>query len=182
MDQFSALPDDIFYLIRNEIRDLKSLFCLSLVSRNFYEVFNCRLYERVRSDSEGQMHTIALSQSERVPLTGPHPASFVKTLQLLLRYEPVDEEQYRAQKNVQRSSFRREAILALNNIADHHAVLRRLEVYFPGSDIGLHEVFRSNSIRFSHLKELVIGYPMLKRECLDVFVSLKHSRSRDPGC
>lgn len=185
----NTFPPEILDLISQEIRDRRSLFSLSLVSKVFYEVFNRRLYEEVDSYSKGQMRTVALSQSERMPLCGPHPASFVKALQLSSSgyYDDVDDNvddnDHREQENLQRTlSFRRQVISAWNNIANHHAVLRRLEVDFPRSDIdSFHEVLGVNWDQCSFLEELVIRCAILKKECLYVFVSLKQCCLKIPA-
>lgn len=173
MDYFCALPDDILYLISKEIEDHGSLFSLSNVSKNFYEVFNCRLYKAVDSGSKGKMHTVALSQSARVPLTGSHPASSVKTLRL--SHYPRnpdfydDFKDYQEQERIAENLLREQANSALNNIAAHHGVLHRLVLSLS---IDLHKVLELNSNQFHHLKELVVECPLLKKESIDVFVSL----------
>ncbi|KAE9409325.1 hypothetical protein BT96DRAFT_913479 [Gymnopus androsaceus JB14] len=92
MDRFSALPDEILDLISQEIQEHKSLFSLCLVSKNCYDVFNRRLYESVDSLHD-QIPTLTLSENERMPLKGPHPASFVETLTLKFNREDLDSEE-----------------------------------------------------------------------------------------
>ncbi|KAE9398266.1 hypothetical protein BT96DRAFT_38728 [Gymnopus androsaceus JB14] len=171
MDRFSALPNEILDLISGEVQDPKTLFYLSLVSKNCYHVFNRRLYESVKSEDK-QIDTVALLENERIPLIGPHPASFVKTLELtLLRLYPASdmgEEERQEQETIRENSFRRQADSALNNVAKH-AALRRLSLRFP--KIHLHEVLgKLNSTKFGNLRQLVIRC-IVEQQSLDIFVS-----------
>ncbi|KAE9398269.1 hypothetical protein BT96DRAFT_38687 [Gymnopus androsaceus JB14] len=137
MDRFSALPDEILDLISGEVQDYRSLFYLSLVSKNCYHVFSPRLYESVKS-GDRQLGTVASLENERVPLTGPHPASFVKNLELefcpfypLNPNPDLETKKWQEEETVRTNLFKKRAESALNNITKH-AVLRRLQL------LGIH--------------------------------------------
>ncbi|KAE9398259.1 hypothetical protein BT96DRAFT_920923 [Gymnopus androsaceus JB14] len=176
MDRFSALPDEILDLISGEVQEPRSLFYLSLVSKNCYHVFGRRLYESVKSGDK-QIDTVALLENERRPLTSPHPASFVKTLELeFFPLDPewdVEEKEWQEQETIRENLFKRQADSALKNVAKY-AVLRRLELDFP--EINLHEVLKKLTLtKFGHLRQLVIRCPIPERQSLELFESLCQS-------
>ncbi|KAE9388625.1 hypothetical protein BT96DRAFT_429203 [Gymnopus androsaceus JB14] len=177
MDHFSVLPNEILDLFSTEIQERGSLFSLSLVSKNCYDLFNRRLYEFVCADRQirpDQIRTFALSQSERMPLIGPHPASFVKTLKLkFIQYEDMEGEEQtptRLQGDIEEDLFRTQIIPALKNIAEHSG-LYRLELFFPNVslDKGIKD---QSSIVFGHLREIIIGCPIPNKKSLDIFESI----------
>ncbi|KAE9411457.1 hypothetical protein BT96DRAFT_13346 [Gymnopus androsaceus JB14] len=99
-----------------------------------------------------------------MPLIGPHPASFVKRLGLVLTwiFSDLDESEV--------DLFRRQVIPALNKIAEH-AVLCRLDLC--SLKIPLDEVIKSqNPIVFGHLREIVIRCHIPNERSLEIFESL----------
>ncbi|KAE9398267.1 hypothetical protein BT96DRAFT_1020262 [Gymnopus androsaceus JB14] len=176
MDRFSALPDEILDLISGEVQEPRSLFYMSLVSKNCYHVFSRRLYESVKSGDK-QIDTLALLENERIPLTSPHPASFVKTLELeFFPLDPewdVEEKEWQEQETIRENLFKRQADSALNNVAKY-AILRRLSLRFP--KIHLHKgLGKLNSIKLGHLRHLAVRCLILEHQSLDIFESLCRS-------
>ena len=165
------LPIEILYLFSAKIEEPGTLFSLTLVSKNCYDVFNHHLYKFMCAHCficPSQIRTLALSPNERMPLIGPHPASFVK--RLILKFiqttSDLDEEN---EEESEEDLFRRQVILALNNIAEY-AVLCCLDLCFP--EVPLDKGIKSqNPIVFGHLREIVIECPIPNERSLEIFVS-----------
>lgn len=177
MDRFSSLPNEILDLIAKEIPNYKSLFSLTLVSRNCYGVFNRGLYHSVSLD--GQLRTLALSQGQRLPLT--HPASFVKVLQIGFSrpYDPEPTDTELQVESTREEVFKREAASVLKNLDQHAVTLRSLFLYFP--QIPLHQVIRNvDSAVFGDLRDLVllVQSDILNTPSLDIFVSSEVNHTR----
>ncbi|KAF9067299.1 hypothetical protein BDP27DRAFT_1329004 [Rhodocollybia butyracea] len=75
---FDLLPNELCHLILEEL-DYPSLCSLSRVSKRAYAAFAGALYESVQSPA---LFTLASSEKSRLPLSGPHPASFVRRISL----------------------------------------------------------------------------------------------------
>lgn len=172
----SSLPNELIDLIFNEICDYKSVFSMTLVSKSCYDIFNRRLYEFIDLDHDKQLRTLALPQGERLPLTGPHPASLVKYLQLVFTrssYMDMDLTEMEIQEDDTREElFRREAASVLNSVIQHGAILYSLVLRFPR--IPLHEIISNvDSATFGELRALVllVHYDILDSPNLDIFVS-----------
>ncbi|KAF9067300.1 hypothetical protein BDP27DRAFT_1329005, partial [Rhodocollybia butyracea] len=71
---FDLLPNELCHLIVEEL-DYSSISSLSRVSKRAYAAFAGTLYEVVQSPA---LFTLASSEKSRLPLSGPHPASFVR--------------------------------------------------------------------------------------------------------
>lgn len=173
---FITLPNEILHLISEEFQDPGSLSCLPLISKRSYEVFNRRLYESVRNMD--QLVTLALSEVDRLPLNGAHPASFVKDLEIKYHQQLTEEAEgemmaFGIQETPQAALFRKQASSALNNVLRYCAPLHHLRFYCD--TISLPEVFGGLDLTtFSSLRELAIGCPFPKRslkQSLDLFVS-----------
>ncbi|KAF9070586.1 hypothetical protein BDP27DRAFT_1323529 [Rhodocollybia butyracea] len=74
---FEALPFELCRLITEETESSSDLCALTLVSKHCYAAFNYSLYEEITSAA---LFTLGLTEKARLPLTGPHPASYVKSM------------------------------------------------------------------------------------------------------
>ncbi|KIK68443.1 hypothetical protein GYMLUDRAFT_35865 [Collybiopsis luxurians FD-317 M1] len=99
--RFDSLPNEIYGLVHENLNDHKALLALVLVSKHCYAVFNRYLYEFA---DDSMLFTLALSDKDRLPLTKPHPASFVRDLSFVLftsgeEAEAEDEVRIEADRN-----------------------------------------------------------------------------------
>ncbi|KAF9070570.1 hypothetical protein BDP27DRAFT_590177 [Rhodocollybia butyracea] len=81
---FEALPFEICRLITEETPLRRDLWALTLVSKHCYAAFNYSLYAEITSAA---LFTLGLAEKARLPLTGPHPASYVKSIDFDLIYD-----------------------------------------------------------------------------------------------
>lgn len=165
-----ALPTEVLHLISGQIRDRGSLFSLVLVSKRFYILFNRCLYELV--DLDQQVLTLSLSERDRLPLTRPHPASFVKDLELIFcppedsddsdsEQEDGKHDEEMARPRLDGATLRKMASSAVENIINHQAAVRRL--VFSSQGIALPQVFENTQLtKFNFLRELVVSCPLPK--------------------
>ncbi|KAE9385531.1 hypothetical protein BT96DRAFT_1006954 [Gymnopus androsaceus JB14] len=85
--RFATLPAELHGEIASKA-DISTLSLLSRVSHSFYGYCNALLYHNVNNAS---VPTLALQQEDRLPLTSPHPATFVKGVTILDRDGFYDE-------------------------------------------------------------------------------------------
>ncbi|KAJ4491000.1 hypothetical protein J3R30DRAFT_3694966 [Lentinula aciculospora] len=90
---FESLPIELDCLIANQITDTATLSALTLVSRKLYVVFTPELFRSVNRAEA--LPTLASSQNERFPLRNPHPASFVKHLDIWIPHKDYDPQSSR---------------------------------------------------------------------------------------
>ena len=119
---FSTLPNELYNLIAEEIQgDTPTLIALTQVSKRFHEIFSSFLYRDV---SDTALYALSLSKRSRLPLVGPHPASYVNKLSV----SPT-------RHNL--SVFRKQFVSAMKNI-----------VLYASDDAIESFSFRSKSISF----------------------------------
>ncbi|KAE9391134.1 hypothetical protein BT96DRAFT_1001624 [Gymnopus androsaceus JB14] len=75
---FDFLPNEIYlHILQGIPGDTRTLNALTQISKRCHDFFNSVLYENVPATA---LRTLSLSEQDRLPLTGPHPASYVKKL------------------------------------------------------------------------------------------------------
>lgn len=179
---FSTLPNEVLDIVSEAIEAYRDLFSISLASRRCYSVFNRRLYEYsdiTIDDYSKKIATLALSDSDRVPLTGPHPASLVQHLELTIFLRSAEEDGKLDWEMLETPPGLLRATLALRNIFKHRAALR--DVTFLSDSVPLWKMFEEVDFSaadsgFGVLEEFIIGCPVLRKgleQDLGVYVSSK---------
>ncbi|KAE9405108.1 hypothetical protein BT96DRAFT_357560 [Gymnopus androsaceus JB14] len=168
---FNALPFELYHLIAQHISDSTSTFCaLSRVSKRAYEAFNPILYEKIDTLT---LSTLALIEKARLPLIGPHPATFVKSivleypyknpeyltrssLRIYSRDEKAKKERLVAMAPISSTTFLKLALAAINNVIFYGASVKSFAHRCKG--LGFSEVFQNTSFSaFSSVECFVIG-------------------------
>lgn len=174
---FSRLPNEICHLIGEEIEYEDEIQALTLVSKSFYAVFNPFLYA---VGDESMLETLGLSEKDRLPLTGPHPASFIRKISLtkdsIKSYERADGKQME-EAAARLDASRAQITAALQNIIIH-ATAPLSYFDFVSPLISLSEAFgdAKDMSRFGSLKDLKVACPFSEKNLehsLHIFVGLR---------
>jgi hypothetical protein len=174
--RFDLLPNEMYHLIHENLFDdrIQTLLSLVLVSKHCYAVFNSYLY-KIADDS--MLDTLGLSQDDRLPLTIPHPASFVRELDLILETsnEEAEKEGAKVDDVSEEGDVQRQVTSTLENVmANASSPLRRFG--FRADRLTLSEAFgnMNNISIFGSLEELTVGCPFPAGNTLqrsfDIFV------------
>ncbi|KAE9397703.1 hypothetical protein BT96DRAFT_62744 [Gymnopus androsaceus JB14] len=144
---FTALPNELLLLIGDEISDdPRTLKALTLVSKRYHDFFNSFLYRDVCNKA---LPTLALSEQSRLPLTGTHPASYVKKFSV----SPTHK--------LSATVFQKQMASAMKNIA-LHAATGAIQALTFRSNFSLPEVLGGNvPLALRLLEELVLKIPIL---------------------
>ena len=143
---FDTLPNELLLLIGDEISDdPRTLKALALVSKCCHDFFGSFLYQDAGNKA---LHTLALSKKSRLPLTGTHPASFVKKLSV----SPTRE--------LSATVFQKQMASAMRNIA-LHAASGTIRAFTFRSNFSLPEALGGSvppALRL--IEELVLNCPI----------------------
>ncbi|KAE9407246.1 hypothetical protein BT96DRAFT_986852 [Gymnopus androsaceus JB14] len=155
---FNTLPLELYHLIAQKNPDDTSTFCaLTRVSRRAYEAFNPILYERIDTLT---LSTLALMEKARFPLTGPHPAAFVKSMvfeypyenpsrligsanRLYSKDEKAKNKRLIALAPTSSTTFLKLASATISNVIFYGASVKSLEYRCKG--LGLSDAFQNNN-------------------------------------
>lgn len=185
---FDDLPPELYELIAEYIPDDTSAICaLARISQRAYEAFNPILYKKVDTLT---LPTLALTGKARRPLTGPHPAMFVKSVILEFPYrnpmrlinsggrlyskdEKAKNDRLIALAPTDSIAFRRVALAAIRNLIFYGDSVKSFEYRCEG--LALSNTFRNNLrlSAFLSLERVVIEclFPMNNWRSLSVSVS-----------
>ncbi|KIK51496.1 hypothetical protein GYMLUDRAFT_50517 [Collybiopsis luxurians FD-317 M1] len=163
---FNALATELYHLIAEELKNLGSIYALTRVSKRAYAAYNPLLYRNIESPA---LSTLAQTEKSRLPLDGPHPASFVKRIRLNFPFEDdpelidEDEEREKAKKRkgpVALAEFKKLVPAAMDNVVFYapHTGIKSIE--FQCFDLSLAEAFNKvDFCVFSSLEKVLISCP-----------------------
>ncbi len=166
---FDKLPVELCGLIFDSIQYTETVSVLSAVSKRNYAIFTPLLYQTARTNALG---TLAMPAQSRTPLKSPHPASFVKELELEFK---LDEDQSEEQMRQELKMFRRDIGRAMENLITHapSGGPPKLQTYwFACEFLSFPEAFGKVDLSlFSALKEVKLQCEFPKtniRKCLSM--------------
>lgn len=143
--------------------DIGTLSLLSQVSSTFYAYYNAFLYQNA---NDACVPTLALSQENRLPLTGPHPATFVKEVMISDRNGFYDE----AFENVEEMErFKERLSAAMHNISKYAPKEGLRSFTFMPRYSGLHDIFTVQDPAWRSLESLVIACELYHLDKMVVF-------------
>ncbi|KAF9070587.1 hypothetical protein BDP27DRAFT_1446888 [Rhodocollybia butyracea] len=173
---FEALPFELCRLITEETESGNDLWALTLVSKHCYAAFNYSLYKEITSAA---LFTLGLAEKARLPLTGPHPASYVKSID----FDLLDDEEYtyilgggpfqrngrtskrkkqkQEKKSLDPTTLQKLLTAAVSNIMFYapHASINSL--HYNCKALSLSQVFGNINPAVFSLTELSLGFPVL---------------------
>lgn len=171
--KFNALPNELFSLIASYTTTISSLFSLTRVSKRSYDAFNPILYRKIDSLA---LSTVASTENARLPLSGPHPATFVRCMTFAYPFDCDDptyltpNDTYRTNEEAKKRlnalapsnliTFQKLVEAAVSNIVFYapHAAIETFE--YRCQLLSLPDAFRNiNFAAFSSLKNLNLGCP-----------------------
>lgn len=169
---FNALPNELYHLIGSYAFGTSTICALTRVSKCLYETFNPILYKKIDTSA---LSTVASTESARLPLTGPHPATFVRSmvfefpfdcdnLMYITRtgFDLKDETRKRVNAIApsELAIFQKLATSAVSNVISYapHAAVEALEYRCTHSSLA--DTFQNIDFSvFSSLKSLIIACP-----------------------
>ncbi|KAF9070571.1 hypothetical protein BDP27DRAFT_1323500 [Rhodocollybia butyracea] len=190
---FEALPFELCRLIIKEGLLRSDLLALTLVSKHCYAAFNYSLYDEVTSAA---LFTLGLTEKARLPLTGPHPASYVKSMDFDLMYNeeytyileggPFQRNDIKSKKSKQKKQQQKKKssdpnmlqklfTAAVSNIMFYapHASVKTLN--YHSKALSLPQAFGNVNPAVFSLADLSLGFPVLNtnlRKTMSIVESL----------
>lgn len=147
---FVDFPLELHSLIASKA-DIGTLSLLSQVSSAFYAYYNAFLYQNA---NDACVPTLALPQEDRLPLTGPHPATFVKEVMISDRNGFYDE-QFKNAEEIQR--FKELLSAAMHNISKYAPKEGLRSFTFMPGYCSLHDIFTVQDPAWRSLESLIIA-------------------------
>lgn len=171
---FSALPNELYHLIASYTFFVGTLCALTQVSKRFYEAFNPIIYRKIDTTA---LTTVGSSKNARLPLSDPHPATFVRSMVfdlpfqcddpgfltrpgLYLRDEKAKKKRLYALAPTDSTTFQKLVEAAAKNVVFYapHAAVKSFE--YRCDFLSLPEAFRNIDFsNWSSLESLVIACP-----------------------
>lgn len=156
---FATLPVELHH----EIASYSNIDCLSRlsqISKTFHEHYNPVLYQNVNGAA---LPTLGIPQEDRFPLTGPHPATFLRSMRIVgrKRCEPKHHSNVAQQKvedQIVADRLETQISAAMVNICKYTSKdsLRSFSFIHPSARFL--EVFTTNSVcALSSLESLAIA-------------------------
>ncbi|KIK54437.1 hypothetical protein GYMLUDRAFT_77137 [Collybiopsis luxurians FD-317 M1] len=169
---FAKLPYELNHLIAKESTQSGSLCTLAQVCRRTYAAANPMVYEQVGLST---LFTLALTERARLPLTNPHPASFVKCIDFdfvhgdtayVLGGGPFGQSKIFRRKSSKRSmsldivTLQKLLTAAANNIIFYAPPKRLKRFLYRSNHIPLPDAFRNTNFSvLSAIDEVGLSCP-----------------------